>query len=305
MDTIGSDHSMGQEGIPVPCSSSVSAADLRKHVFIGLPWQKTTNPMTCFCIAAITDRRRTALSMVHGDAYVCHSRNKLADAFLDTGMEWMLMVDDDMLFPMGDANWYNAHTEFDLPPQYAGLHTLNRLLSHNKTVVGGLYFGRHRYGAPMYCEGANNPQEAAFARKAPHDLLKPTRWVATGCFLVHRQVFLDIEERFPRLARRNNRAGGQYFTPSEATAIDLVDRVRDMLSKGPMDGDKAMKAFQMLESGAAMARSESSLGMGEDVTLCRRAALSGHQPYVDMALVCGHLGAKCYGPRSTEPRPLK
>lgn len=302
---LGSDRGTGQEGVPVPCSSSITPEALRTKVFIGLPWQKQTNPLTSFCITAISDRRRTALSIIHGDAYVCHSRNKLADAFLDTPLEWMLMVDDDMLIPMGDANWFNAHSEFELPAPYAGLNSLTRLLSHKKTLVGALYFGRHRYGSAMYCEGANNPQEAAYARRAPHDVLKPTRWVATGCVLIHRQVFLDIEERFPRLARRNNRMGGQYFTPSETDAMDVIDRTREMLSKGPMDGEKAMKAYQMLEAGAAHARNESSLGMGEDVALCRRAAQCGHQPYVDMALVCGHLGIKCYGPRNTEPRPAR
>ncbi len=299
MADLGSDHSAGQDGTPALPSPNISVEAVRSKVFIGLPWQKITNPMTSFCITAIADRRRAALSMIHGDAYVIHSRNRIADAFLKSPFEWALMVDDDMLIPMGDANWYNAHTGFNLPPHYAGMNTLNRLLSHQKTVVGGLYFGRQPHGKPMYCEGANNPEEAVFARKAPHDIVKPTRWIATGCLLVHRTVFEDIEKKFPLLSRLNNSGKGQWFTPSEATLTRAVDDTLKALSAGEMNGEMAYKARQILSDGMALARRESSLGMGEDVAFCRRAAMSGHQPHVDLGLVCGHLGFYCFGPRNT------
>ena len=35
--------------------------------------------------------------------------------------------------------------------------------------------------------------------------------------------------------------------------------------------------------------------MGEDVTFCIRAAAAGHQPHVDLGLICGHQGSKIYG----------
>jgi hypothetical protein len=281
-------------------------ADLaRTRVFIGLPWMKQTNPVTAFSVAGLIDRRRTALSMVHGDAFVAHSRNKLATLFLDSGMDWMLSIDDDMIVPFGDANWFNAFTGFALPKEYAGLHAMNRLLSHGKTLVGALYFGRHKHGAPMYAEGANVPAEAAFARKAPHALLKPTRWVATGCMLTHRSVFEDIEKRFPRLARANNRKGGQWFSTSETEAMDLIEKTRALLADGPMTGEKCLKAYQLLETGHESARRNSSLGMGEDVQFCTRAMAAGHQPYVDMALVCGHIGTCAYGPANTSPMPKR
>lgn len=301
IDELGSDCEGEPKEVSVPCSSSMTAELARTRVFVGLPWMKQTNPVTAFSVMGLIDRRRTALSLVHGDAFVAHSRNKLANIFLDSGIDWLLTIDDDMVLPFGDANWFNAFTGFNLPKQYAGLNAMNRLLSHGKTLVGGLYFGRHKNGAPMYAEGANIPAETAYARKAPHDVLKPTRWVATGCMLIHRSVFEDIEKRFPRLSRANNRKGGQWFSTSETDAMDLIEKCRTILSDGPMTGEKCLKAYQLIEGGSENARRNSSLGMGEDVQFCTRALQAGHQPYVDMALVCGHLGNVCYGPSNTFP----
>lgn len=286
-----------------PLRTVLTASVARKHVMLVLPWLKHTNPMTAFSVMNLVDKRRTSVMLNFGDAFVAHSRNTCADLFLASDLDYMLTIDDDMIVPFGQASWFNAHTGFNLPERFAGMNALDRLLSHNKTLVGGTYFGRHRYGAPMYAEGANNPAEAEFARKAPHDLIKATRWVGTGCLLIHRSVFEDIEKKFPRLARGANKKGGQWFTSSEHSAMDCIDKTRAMLSEGPMDGERALKALTMLESGAADARRNSNLGMGEDVQLCTRATEAGHRPYVDMGLVCGHLGHCCFGPGNTSPKP--
>jgi len=274
------------------------------RVVIALPWLKHTNPLTAFSVMGLVDRRRTGLMLNYGDAFVAHSRNKCADHFLQSPFDWLLMLDDDMIVPFGDAAWFKNNTGFDfLSDRFAGLNALDRLLSHGKTLVGALYFGRQHFGAPMYCEGASQATEAEFARRGPHELLKPTRWVATGCMLIHRRVFEDIEKKFPRLARGQNKMGGQWFTSSEHHAMDLIDRVRKLCSEGSMTAEKGFKAFEMLEAGAELCRRQSSLAMGEDVAFCVRAAEAGHQPFVDMGLLCGHVGACCFGPRNTFPKP--
>jgi hypothetical protein len=38
----------------------------------------------------------------------------------------------------------------------------------------------------------------------------------------------------------------------------------------------------------------SQLGMGEDVQFCIRAAQAGHQPHVDLGVMCGHLGSMSF-----------
>lgn len=260
----------------------------RKFAFL-LPWYKQGNPMTAFSIFGNYDRSKMRMFMVFGDAYVAHSRNTLSRMFLDSEADWALMVDDDMVLPMGNAEWFNKVTGFQFPDRFAGLSAVTRLLSHRKSLVGGLYFGRFPDGRPMFCEGASQPAEAAAARVGPRDQIKPTRWVATGCLLIHRSVFLAINEKFPEL-------GDNWFSPSEQ---DLVKSAHAALEA--LRSRNALQAIQELETGLAQARSNSRVGAGEDVTFCIRAAAAGHQPYVDLGLVCGHLGQACYGPFNTHP----
>lgn len=296
---VNSDRSEGM--VPTAIHPLSTLTVLQKKVMLVLPWLKHTNPLTAFCAMQLADRRRTSTMLNFGDAFVAHSRNSCADHFLQSNMEWMLTIDDDMVIPFGSKNWFNAHTGFNLPDKFAGLNAVDRLLSHGKTLVGALYFGRHAKGGPVYNE-ASRPDEAEYARRAPHDLIKPTRWVGTGCMLIHRSVYEDIEKKFPRLGRGANKMGGQWFSSSEHTSMDWIDRTRQMLSEGPMDGRKAMKAFEMLEQASAEAKKNSSLAMGEDVQFCIRAKESGHQPFVDMGLVCGHMGHTIFGPKNTSPK---
>lgn len=211
----------------------------------------------------------------------------------------MVSIDDDMAVPFGNSQWWKTYTGWeDYPEPFASFNAIDRLLSHGKTLVGGLYFGRHAQGKGTYAEGAN-PNEADFCRKGPHDVCKPTRWVGTGCILIHRTVFEDIEKKYPHLGRGADGLGGQWFTSSEHTSMDLITRTHKLLAQGPMDGQKALKAFDMLEGGLAEIKHRSPLAVGEDVIFCTRAAEAGHQPHVDLGLVCGHVGSQVFGPKNT------
>jgi len=286
---------------PICVAPAMAGTIYNKKVVIVTPWWKQMSPVTHFCVSQLTDRRRTSSMLNFGDAFVAHSRNACADAFLKTTCEWMLTIDDDMVIPFGHAQWFKTHTRFDdFPEKFLGLNALDRLMSHQKSIVGALYFGRHHHGPPVYNEGAMTPQEAAYARKAPHDLIKPTRWVGTGCMLIHRSVYEDIEKKFLRLSRGPDGKGGHWFTSTEASVMERISALRDRLQDGPLDGNKAYEAMAGLEEVLAHAKAENSLGVGEDVSFCLRAAAAGHQPYVDMGLVCGHLGTCCYGPRNTQ-----
>jgi hypothetical protein len=281
-------------------SPSASIKLFDKKILLTLPWGKMTNPMTAFCVAQLCDKRRTSSLLNFGDAFVAHSRNSCADHFLKSGLEWQLTIDDDMLLPFGNAQWFNGFSGFNLPEPFASFNTIDRLMSHGKTLVGALYFGRHPNGPPVMNEGMANPQVAAKIRACvPKDELLPTRWVGTGCLLIHRSVYEDIEKRFPNLARGADKKGGQWFSSSEHTAMDWITKTRDLLSNGPMTGEKCVKAYEMLERAAAEARSNSSLGSGEDVQFCIRAKESGHQAYVDLGLLAGHIGHCIYGPKNT------
>jgi hypothetical protein len=206
----------------------------------------------------------------------------------------MLTIDDDMVVPFGDAKWFQFYSGFNFPDRFKGLNAIDRLMSHGKSLVGALYFGRSPGAFPVYNEG---PAEAEYARQGPHDTCKPTRWVGTGCMLIHRTVFESIEKKFPRLSRVVNNGHGQYFTSTEASLLDSVVKVRDGLQKNASPSG-AFEALRALDHAIALSTSENFLGAGEDVSLCLRAAASGHQPHIDMGLICGHLGTHCFGPKS-------
>jgi len=294
-------HTSGLEISPVAPPKSVVIFD--RKVFVALPWYKNVHPATAFSVSQLLDKRRTSAAMSMGDAFLPHTRNSLADAFLGTDCDYMLSVDDDMILPCAQAKWFKGFTGFDwMPDEFAGLNSIDRLMSHKKSVVGALYFGRYKHGPPVFAEGAQ-PDMAREARQAPVDKIFKTNWIGTGCILIHRKVFEDIEKRFPRLARGSDGKGGQWFTSSEHSLLDDVDRVRQMLSKGPMDGQKALKAYEILEGAVAKAKQVSGLAVGEDVIFSRRAREAGHDVFVDFGLVCGHVGYCCYGPKNTFTRP--
>lgn len=265
-----------------------------RKVCISLPFYKTTEPRTAFAIMALLDRKKTSVMLDWGDAFVAHSRNKLADNFLKSGCEWQLCFDDDMVPPFGNAKLFNSFTGFNFPEKFAGMNTIDRLLSHKKTLVGGLYFGRWINGKPVYSEGADSKQEEEFVRRGPHDLLKPCRWVGTGAMLIHRTVYTDIEKRFPHLARNEKGISGQWFTSSEHDTVHAVSEALRLLDDSP---DNVSQVHKILLDARRASNKNSGLSVGEDVQFCLRAAQAGHSPFVDLGLVCGHTGSFCYGPR--------
>lgn len=290
---MNSDPTVGVDLVPVMPPATTSF--LKTKVFLALPWGKVTHPITAFSVAQLMDRRRATTALNFGDAFVAHSRNSIADHFLRSESEYLLMLDDDMLVPFGNAEWYRAHTGWEnYPEPFASLNAIDRLLSHGKTIVGALYKGRYEKANFVYGEGAL-PQEREYAIKGPYNLIKPSRWCGTGCLLVHRSVFLDIEKKFPLLARGADGRGGQWFSSSEHNAMDAICKTRKMLSEGgPLTGEKAMRALEMLLAAEQDAKSNSRLGMGEDVQFCTRASQAGHTTFVDFGLRVGHIGHKIY-----------
>lgn len=294
------------EPIFVPQTRTITPPNTRRNVLIALPWYKQTNPLTAFSVMGLKDPRRTAISLNYGDAFVVHSRNTLGDIFLHTDQEWMLTIDDDMVVPFGNADWINNFTGMNLPKPFSGFNALDRLLSHGKTLVGALYFGRWRHGAAMFCEGFRDKSIHAMLRRGPQDKIQATRWVGTGCLLIHRSVFLDIEKKFPHLERKRKegdmRRGGNWFTSSEHDTVSAVEDTLKLLDKNRNNwtGDDAFQAYQKLTDAQARSKHNAKLGTGEDVIFCHRAAAAGHQPYVDLGLVCGHVGSETYHPYNTQ-----
>lgn len=259
-----------------------------RQVMLALPWYKTTNPRTAFALMSMMDRKRMAVSLDFGDAFVAHARNKLADHFLRSKHEWCLFVDDDNIPPFGNAALYNSFTGFNLPDKFAGMHGIDRLLSHGKTLIGGMYRGRWAHGKPIFSEG---PGLEKWIEGGPRDEIRPTKWVGFGWVLVHRTVFTDIEKKFPALARGPDGKGGNWFSSSEHDLVRAVGAALKSLDDGTTPENLRIE----LEQGLRLSHHNSNLGVGEDVQFCRRAAQAGHQTFIDLGCIVGHLGEACYG----------
>jgi len=297
-----------------PEAPAIEADWAGKDVHLCLPQYKSTNPLTLFSLLGIWDREKMGALMEYGDAFIVHARESLAEAFIKSGKPHSLWVDDDMIVPNGNAEWFRKHTLIPIPDEFAGLHTGNRLRSHEKALVGALYFGRKPWGRAMYYDAmVDSPagaEENKRAHTAPFNALKPTKWVGTGCLWVNREVFLDIQSTHPHLAPMFPGEPFHYFSNASDGAMLRFDEIEGNLAQAKTcvsAEDNRPKAVAFLEDALrliAEARSDNvrtaHLMQGEDQTFGIRAGKAGHQSYVDMGLICGHVGTCVYGPHNTQ-----
>ena len=282
---------------PDPSAKSAAPTTPGPRVSILLPWYKSTNPLTATSVAALLKRADTGWSVDFGDAFVAHSRNKLATKFLAGKSDWCLWVDDDMIVPFGDEAWINHYCGFSR--KIAGTNAIDKLAQSGKTLIGALYRGRYPGGDFMFSEARTSKKLGQEIFKGNQKGIRPTDWVGTGCMLVHRQVFLDIEAKFPHLARRGSE-DGQWFSSSEHDLVNGVDRVIKVLDDpSASEAAKLQEVKRILSLSRQASDNNSKLGTGEDVIFCHRARQAGHQPYVDLDCVAGHCGSHVYGFDST------
>lgn len=215
-----------------------------KKVSVCLPWYSDVCPLTAIGLMSIYNKEKMGVLLNHGNSFIAHSRNLLASQFMRSGVEWSFWLDGDVIFPTGNAAWFNSVTHFNVPEKFSGMHTLNRLLSHQKSMIGGWYYQRMEGGKPTFAEANSSP---ALVAAGPRDEIRPTDWIATGCLLIHRSVFESITKQHPHLENK-------WFSHGEKELLDL----------------------------------------GEDVLFSKRAKDAGHQPFVDLAIRCGHSGTKIY-----------
>lgn len=189
--------------------------------------------------------------------FLIRGRNQLAWKFLQSKCEWSLWVDDDMVLPCGDAGWFkDASAAPTFPDAYAGLNAINALLRSGQKFVGGCYFHRQPGGKAQFNEAYTLAETNAVAHHGPRNDVIATRWVGTGCLLVHRSVYVDIAQK------------------------GLADRV-----------SADVEAQQQYRYGFF---DPISSGIGEDVSFCDRASKAGHQPHVDFAVMPAHIGQSSY-----------
>jgi hypothetical protein len=286
-----------------------------KQVFIGCPIYKNSNAATLTCLLGIWDRAKFGFRPRFGDAFIVHARNQLATDFLASNMAEFFGVDDDMVFPFGNAAFFNLLNDTTLPEKYAGLHSVNRLRSHGKSFVGALYFGRNAYGKAMYAEAmAETPAgryENQRIHSGPTDELKETDWVGTGCYFHTRQVLLDIQEKFPHLAPQHPSEPFHFYSNTADALISSVSevKVKAQAAVAEIQAGNAERASEVIgdllrqvELAENQALKQNRLHAGEDVLFGTRAKIAGHQPHVDLGLVCGHVGYNTWNHTNTKVR---
>lgn len=196
-----------------------------RNLAVLFPCYRLTNPATAWTLVAIAldlGKEKVFFDMELGDAMIYHARNKLATRFVESEREWSLWIDDDIIAPIGRSKWfkYMGRLPEDYPDAIAERHVVHRLIGHKKTVVGGTYFGRQPGGPPMFSD-MYRPDAVRDAR-AMKDGLRSMEWVATGCLLVHRSVYLDIQKKFPELAPDEHRKEWDFFLPETGKGEDVA-----------------------------------------------------------------------------------
>ncbi len=221
-----------------------------RDVCLVLPCYKDFNWQVVFNFMAIAMKYRQAIRLeMRQDSMIARSRNQLAKRFLDTGATWLISFDSDMLFPLGHAGIYGtllgpASAKL-IGNQYLGLSVIERLISWDRTIVGGCYWDRGG-GGRLIAGGSQ-----ALTSPIPSNTLYAANFCGTGCLAINRQVFLDIAKKFPETFaddRQGNESG--FYTPF-------------------------MRDGRML---------------GEDEAFGWRATEAGHPTYIDLGLICGHIG---------------
>lgn len=239
-----------------------------KNVIILLPVYRSFNADTHFTLFAnYAKYGPDKIGMIQEKRTVIHeSRNILAHKFLKTNAENAIMCDDDMILPCGSQDLFNGRYGANVSPKSASFNAISRIMEHSNEVgiVGGLYFGRHAQGVAQCSSGFASSIENERLHSMTYTGLKKEEWVGTGFMRIKRWVFERMAEEI-----KNGR-------------WPECKPIQDNLWLG---------FFNPIR-----------VGIGEDVSFCRRALEIGIQSYLDTELILLHNGECNFGWHNTKKR---
>lgn len=196
---------------------------------------------------------------------IWEARNRMIDKAYKNlpGVESYIMPDDDMVIPFGYPDHFNSYFKSKLPKESAGFNAISRIMSHgpDKGIVGALYVGRHEEGR-CQCEWGfqNIDTKDKELKQGKYRGLQPMMWVGTGFIRIQRWVIEKMNKEIEAGRWPECKAG---------------------------DPSKWHGYFNPLK-----------VGVGEDVSFCKRAAEIGIQTYLDASLICLHQGETSWGPHN-------
>jgi hypothetical protein len=184
-----------------------------RDIFVGLPWYKTSNPVTSMALVAMAldfGKDRIRFDLVMGDPGIHNARSSIVEKFLQTDAKWLLMLDDDIIPSIGRAEWFRSWipSAVTVPTPALQRHVLHRLVGAGKTLVGAAYWGRQENGRLMCSDRSLENDARGFA-----DRVVPIDWIGTGCLLAHRKVFEDVQKAYPELKSNDASIPFDYFLP--------------------------------------------------------------------------------------------
>lgn len=202
-------------------------------------------------------------------------RNNMTDAnrlaitknFLDGDSDWLFTIDDDTIIPRG---------------------AITKLLRTGKSFVAGLYYNSNPPHNPIaYLRNKQGIGYSAFYDWAPGAIVRVDS-VGMGCTLIHRKVFLDIMENYRVFSRPNGSLVPIHKSDiHEGIVPNLFIDKGDLFVSGNwmymkidwvQEDDSRMWPFFAMEYGRT-----------EDHHFCEMAVRSGHSPWVDTTVECGHI----------------
>ena len=187
------------------------------------------------------------------------ARNSLAAQWLAGPCEWAFWSDADMVHPCGNVPFFRRATGLpNYSEVFAGVHTIYRLLVHQKPFVSVWYPGR-AVGGGLQFAGGNDPLLRNNFRNGPRDGTLERDWCGFGGVLLHRRVLETI-------------------IAEQGSEIDVHDSY-------------VHKTFGYRYAFFSPTNNETP---GDDIPFCARAGRAGFKPLIDLAVFSGHTGTKTY-----------
>jgi len=252
---------------PIPTFSNIADALPDGATVMILMPGRSVGLQTLYCVQSLIEigRGKITLGESEGiyDAFM--ARNRMADRFLQSGAKWSLWLDPDTIIACEKPEWWKRNVPAARKwenPAFAAMNAVNRLATHHVNnpshkIVGATYFDRFGRGIPMFGAARDNPDMArALNASGPRDeLISAGRFAGTGALLVHRDVYLRIQETQPEW---------------------VVDRTKFFWEQ------HGYGFFDKLDHA------------GDDVAFCTRAIRAGFQPMIDLAVCAAHIGDYCF-----------
>jgi glycosyltransferase involved in cell wall biosynthesis len=133
-------------------------------ICIGIPTNRLIKPKTAQSVLDLISHSKYDYKIIVSERgfNTSENRNYIAAQAVNNNCDYLFFVDDDMI----------------LPPD-----TLDRLLAHNKDIIGGIYKTKYEVQADV-CEYFDNERTGLFKVKA----------LGTGCLLIKTEVFRKLPQ---------------------------------------------------------------------------------------------------------------